>query len=422
MAPARFRWMCALSGLALPVLLLSDGSNPPPASRTGGFGEQTCAQCHTGALNPSTGKVGITVPAVYTPGTSFPVQVTITDTGGGRARWGFQMSARFAKGTQAGTFAAADANTTVRTASWLGSNIQYASHSSAVRQQGESFTYSLRWTAPPDVLGGEVIFHVTADASDGDGNAPGDRIYAAEYRSVPPAVVGAGGVVSAATFTAAPNNQVARGQLISIFGTNLTAGGPYAATNIPLPVQLGPTTVSIAGYGPVPLVYVSAGQINAQLPFEMAESGSRSLEVTVAGVTSAPENVSLAPAAPGIFTAAQNGAGNGAILHADFSPVNANKPARPGEIVLIFCTGLGDPVSGVATGKAGNGEPVRAEVKVAIDGLPAPVNFAGLAPGLVGLYQVNAVVPGGVSAGAPEILITAGGASSRPGVTIPVSP
>jgi uncharacterized protein (TIGR03437 family) len=137
------------------------------------------------------------------------------------------------------------------------------------------------------------------------------------------------------------------------------------------------------------------------------------------GTSSSQATINLQATSPGIFTVNSQGSGDGAILHADNTLVTAANPAKAGETVVIFCTGLGVTKPPVVSGRAASGEPVVAATTVAIGGKDAPVAFAGLAPGFVGLYQVNAVVPSGVS-GSVSLVITAAGTASRSDVTIRV--
>ena len=104
----------------------------------------------------------------------------------------------------------------------------------------------------------------------------------------------------------------------------------------------------------------------------------------------------------------QQGTGPGAILHAvDFQPVSESAPAQPSEFILIFCAGLGSVQPEVASGDvAPSTEPLARTLSptlVNIAGLPAQVSFSGLAPGFVGLYQVNVQVPAGVPSGTQEV-------------------
>jgi uncharacterized protein (TIGR03437 family) len=247
--------------------------------------------------------------------------------------------------------------------------------------------------------------------------------------SVGPPALNAGGVVSAASFAPALNNPVSAGQIISMFGSNLLgsnvpASGRADATMLPLPQQLGPanTTVNACGSN-IPLFSAFPGQINAQLPFECPATGSTPMSVTVGGQTTASQTVNLAPASPGIFTLNATGLGAGAILHADNSLISAASPAKAGEQVMIFCTGLGATNPLVVTGRAAMGANMTVNpVSVTIGGGNATVVHSGLAAGFVGLYQINAIVPGGMS-GSQSVLITVGSASvSQTGVTVSVTP
>jgi uncharacterized protein (TIGR03437 family) len=210
------------------------------------------------------------------------------------------------------------------------------------------------------------------------------------------AVVPPGSAVSGASFAPAPA-PVSPGSIFSIFGSNL-AVDTRTALSLPLPVVLGNTRVEINGIA-APLFYVSAGQINAQVPFE-ASGSTASLVVDNGGSRSVAISLPLASSVPGIFTA-QYGTGPGAVLHtSDYSPVADGSPATSGEIVAIYCTGLGAVTPNVQSGYAappGSVPQVVEKPQVTIGGAPAEVLFAGLAPGFVGLYQVNVRVPAGLS-------------------------
>jgi uncharacterized protein (TIGR03437 family) len=133
--------------------------------------------------------------------------------------------------------------------------------------------------------------------------------------------------------------------------------------------------------------------------------------------------IMVAPAAPGIFTTNQGQTGPGVILHAaDFSLVTPSAPANPGEFVSIFCTGLGQLKHPVADGNAGPSPPPETVLapQVTMGNIPANVNFSGLAPGFVGLYQVNVQVPLNSPTGvAVPLVLTSGGVSSN-AVTIAI--
>jgi len=156
--------------------------------------------------------------------------------------------------------------------------------------------------------------------------------------------------------------------------------------------------VEIGGIA-APLFYVSPGQINAQVPVGLT-GGTAPLVVRNGASASAPVTITLRSFAPGIFTQNSSGSGPGAITHASNNlPVSSTLPAAAGEFVQIYATGLGPvnpPVSSGITASAQTLSRTVAQVTVTMNGVPAPVNFSGLAPELVGVYQVNAQVPPGV--------------------------
>ena len=171
----------------------------------------------------------------------------------------------------------------------------------------------------------------------------------------------------------------------------------------------------------LPLLYVSPKQINAQLPFGMPANLTQQVVVTRDNMISAPEPVALVPAEPGVFTVNQSGVGPGVVtaVHTDGTqnPVDANHPATAGDVLVIYCTGLGE-VNPRAV--AGFPIPVQPEsmvvdtVTATIGGKNAPVQFAGATSGFVGLYQVNVAVPAGVPASATTpLVLTQGGRASR---------
>jgi uncharacterized protein (TIGR03437 family) len=239
-----------------------------------------------------------------------------------------------------------------------------------------------------------------------------------------PPAVNAGGVVNAASFMPAPNNLASPGQIVSIFGSNFMNSGQANASTIPLPLQLGSNNVTVNACGSnIPLFSAFPGQINAQLPNECPATGSATITVTAGGQASAAQTVNLAAASPGIFTQNSTGAGDGAILHADYSMVSPTSPAQAGEQVMIFCTGLGATNPLVATGSAAAGANTTVNaVTATIGGSNATVVHSGLAAGFVGLYQINALVPGGLSGSQPVAIAVGSSSVSRIGVTMSVSP
>jgi virginiamycin B lyase len=219
-------------------------------------------------------------------------------------------------------------------------------------------------------------------------------------------------VVSAASFQATEANPgIAPGAIVSIFGANLAASA-QSASGVPLPTTLLDASVTLGGVA-APLFFVSPRQINAQAPFD-TPAGAAWVHVR-RGVATVSQAVTIASAAPGIFTVNQQGSGPGIIAHADdFRLVSDAAPVRPGELVSIFCTGLGPLRQNPPAGSAPAGpEETLSRPQVTIADLPATVVYSGAAPGFVGLYQVNVQVPPSVSAGAHPLQIIMNGVPSN---------
>jgi adhesin/invasin len=145
---------------------------------------------------------------------------------------------------------------------------------------------------------------------------------------------------------------------------------------------------------PVPLLFVSATQINAQAPFDIAP-GTATVVVRTGTLESAAAKAEIRRVAPGLLAAD----GNGHALAVNYPGGALNSvqnPVHPGEYVVVYLTGQGavDPL--VASGAQSPAEPLSlpvAAVRAQLGGKPAEVSFAGLAPGFVGLLQVNLLVP-----------------------------
>jgi uncharacterized protein (TIGR03437 family) len=204
---------------------------------------------------------------------------------------------------------------------------------------------------------------------------------------VPVPRIAQGGVVNAASYL----RKLAPGSLFSIFGSGL-ATQSLKAERFPLPYRLGEASVTIGGK-PAPLLYVSPGQINAQVPYEVVEDEAAPVVVTVNGVSSAADTVPVLLATPGIFEFGQN---RSVVQNQDYSLNNTDHGATPGSYVIAYLTGSGKPDNPVVTGMPTSAEPFYKAVGIVVatvNGLEAEVTFAGLTPGFAGLMQVNMKVP-----------------------------
>jgi uncharacterized protein (TIGR03437 family) len=222
------------------------------------------------------------------------------------------------------------------------------------------------------------------------------------------------GVVNGASFV---TGGVVPGEIATIFGTNLTtATGINLASALPLATQLLNVQVLVNGTA-APIFAVDnvngQQQINFQVPYEVAVKSTATLQVVNNGSSGNAIAVPVIAAQPGIFTYAAGSTTYGAILHADYQLANTSNPAIAGETVQIFCTGLGAVTPTPADGAAAAGASMTvATATVTIGGIAAAVAYAGLAPGYVGLYQINAQVPTGLSSGNQPVVITIRGAQS----------
>lgn len=212
----------------------------------------------------------------------------------------------------------------------------------------------------------------------------------------------------------APGLAIAPGAIVSLFGSNLSVG-TASYTTAPLPYSLDDTSVLFNGTA-VPLFFVSQGQINAQVPFNLPV-GTVQVQVQSGTSLSSTATVPVAQYSPGIFIVNDN-ANTGAIIHtSNYSVVTGSNPAVPGETLAMYVTGLGPVNMSIASGAvAPSIAPFALTVTnptVTIGGVNANVSFSGLAPGYVGLYQLNVTLPSNISAGNQSVQVNIGGITSN---------
>jgi uncharacterized protein (TIGR03437 family) len=202
----------------------------------------------------------------------------------------------------------------------------------------------------------------------------------------------AAAVANAASFASG----VSPGALETVAGVNL-AGGQTLAAGYPWPASLGGVSV-LLNQAPLQLLYVSDTQINFYVPQDAAPGAGVLTVVTPSGAQAAT-NVNVDAVQPGIF--------DGAVLHAGTAVSAVTTPVNAGDFVEIYCTGLGKTSSGAA--------PQRTLLTptVFFGATPAGVAYAGLAPGFVGLYQIDVQVPPGLTPGLVPLSISVGQAHSN---------
>jgi uncharacterized protein (TIGR03437 family) len=228
-------------------------------------------------------------------------------------------------------------------------------------------------------------------------------------------------IVSGASFQGGP---IAPGQIVTLFGFNL---GPPSLQTAQLDSS-GRIATNLSGFQvffdgvPAPIVYTSANQSAAIVPYSVAGNSSTTLSMQYGQTTSTPTQVAVTNSSPGLFTANSAGTGPLSAFNQDNSINSVANPAAPGDVVVFFGTGEGltnSPLDGVIAGSSPP-QPIL-PVTVTIGGLPAQVVYAGGVSGqTAGLLQLNVTVPPSAPSGLLPVVLTVGTNSSQWGATIAV--
>lgn len=431
---------------ALPLSCFAT-STGPPVLRTGAAvdGGINCTACHRGdpPNSDQTGRIAIDTTA-YVPGVTQTVRVTVEHPDA--RRWGFQLTARPANDERrmAGTFAVTEL-IRVRCApagadAPCNGQLEFASHNANSTRLGSNgrYTFEVRWT-PPAEDAGDIVFYAAGNAANDSANNQGDLIYrtAAVVRNANGCnIAGAPSIAGVASAASGAAN-MALNALVSVYGANFSPPGRGRnATEADVfarkfPTRMDCVEVLVRGER-VPVTYAGPGQINIQGP--LRGLGGAAVQVVVNPGTprearSAVFNSVVDAFQPAFFTF--NGtsvaatSADGSVRIADPSVVPGGRPARPGEVITLYATGLGfsqpvwspgDIVRGLA--------PLENQLTIRVGGILIPaadILYAGLAPeSISGLYQINLRLPGNLSPGNQPITVSVGGASSPATATIPV--
>ena len=222
---------------------------------------------------------------------------------------------------------------------------------------------------------------------------------------------------------------LAPGSLASLYGTNLSGATVVADAAPPWPTSLGGTSLTVGGAN-APLYFVSPGQINFQVPYFNITTPTPATLVITQGTLSTNVAVTVTPYAPGLYTTNSQGSGQAAAIIAGTASIVApsgvfpgSRAAKRGEFVSLYCTGLGAVRNRPALGAPSPSNPLAATTTtpiVKVGGVDANVSFSGLAPGYVGLYQVNVQIPDSAPSGdAVPVTLSIGGVAANT-VTIAV--
>lgn len=433
----------------IPPLLYAHFSGPDPRA-TGAPGDAalSCAQstCHTGLqaggpINSFSGSVKATFSSgtTYTPGGD-PITITVTVTDPQNTHYGFQMTARLASDLangQAGDFNSTSSNVIVicddgrgkgANGCPSGAPVEFIEHSFQNFLSVTTTPYTFTWT-PPATDVGDVHFYVAGNAVNLNDKADaGDHVYTADYVLTPAAAGGGGaptisqnGVITAAAFGAF--STIAPGSWIEIYGSNLAGSQrTWAAADFngsKAPTSLDGVKVTINGQDAF-VDYISAGQVNAQVPSNVG-TGPMQLTVTNSSGTSSPYSITVNPTQPGLLAPPSFKIENNQYVTALFSdgtyvlPTGAisgvtSRPAKPGETIVLYGVGFGTVDPDIPAGQiVSQSNRLTSSLQVLFGGTPATLPYFGLAPNFVGLYQINAVVPSIANSDRVPLTFTLGG-------------
>lgn len=244
--------------------------------------------------------------------------------------------------------------------------------------------------------------------------------------AVGPPVILPNTIVSTSSFL---TGLVAPGDQISIFGVNLgPTTGVRSDTSHALPTSLAGTTVTFDGVA-APIYYVSDQVVAVQAPTSLTTGALTQIQVANSSGSSLAVPQFASTTNPGVFTYEAGGSGQAKVINQDGSPngdgtiLGTDKPASAGSVISIYATGLGAVTPAVSAGTPAPASPLSPTVSTVtanIAGRDATVTFAGLAPGMIGVYQVNIIVPLSTPSGTVRLGLYAGGIGSQNGVTIQV--
>ncbi|MBI5085895.1 MAG: hypothetical protein HZB13_15005 [Acidobacteria bacterium] len=272
---------------------------------------------------------------------------------------------------------------------------------------------------------------VTANFSNGDSpiqlRSFGNGSYSAVWTPALP-LVGTRVTVQASSGTLTPAEQTIRGDVLPDDSglPVLEPDGVLSSLNPKRGAALSPgmvaaiygrnmsgTTELLIGGIPAYLFSISDTQLLAQIPTELEPDRNYSVVLTANDMAATLPGIYLAPVQPGV---AASDDGRLIARHTDGKPVDASNPAKPGEEVILDLVGMGATTPAIATGKSSPSDPPATTVtlpEVTIDGQNAQVLFSGLTPGGIGLYQINLIVPGTVSAGEVDVQVTQQGVAAN---------
>lgn len=402
------------------LLPLAAYQNRVPAGHAGVPSETNppCTTCHTVTLNPPGGSVQLELAQgpVYQPGRAQRLTVRILDPDAGR-RYGFQLTARTSANLQAGIFTPGSATAVTQQGGFI-----------YINQTSSAASYSFDWIPPAEATD-LIRIYLAGMAARGTRDS---HVYTSSVELSPaaaPSFRRVDPVVSAASF----QPRIAPGSWVALFGENLAPPGVsriWSAAEIVdgvLPRSLEGVSVTVNDR-PAAVYFVSPQQVNVQAPDDDATGPVEVKLTTPAG--SAAATVSLSTLAPGVFALPPQRYRYAAAVHTDgtlaapaglYGGEPPTRPAKPGDIVLLFATGLGRTQPPVASGRVLlDPSPLEnpTALRVRVGTVEAQVLWAGMVS--AGLYQINLVVPA-LPPGEHLLTVEVAGIASQPDLYLPTA-
>ncbi len=255
------------------------------------------------------------------------------------------------------------------------------------------------------------------------GARPGMAVYGGSASPMPLPVIADGGIANAASYEA--TTALSPGLWVSIFGSNLAqTSRAWQASDFPgdgsLPKSLDGVSVLVNGRAAT-ISFVSPGQLNVLLPDIDTYQFPLGIQVITQAGAGLPVSVTMPTLDPALFTNRQGATNYAAATFADGTLVSSTKPAKPGDIVVLYGTGFGPSDPPLASGVlVETPQPLSSSyaITAAIGGVPAAVLYAGITG--AGLDQFNVVVPE-IAAGDQTVSIFSLGGTVQSGVMLPVA-
>jgi len=288
--------------------------------------------------------------------------------------------------------------------------VEGATASAAIGQPGTSGT-AANWDSPDGLATADGLsspFGIYLDRQ--------DTLYVADAgNSRVVQFLKAASAVNAASFQASV--PVPQSGLVALFGSGIVSGSSATASGAPWPTSLLNRQVVVNDVTPAPLYFVGPTQVNFQFP-SAAPAGSQRIAVRLAdtGELIAGGTILVAATSPGLFTANSSGTGQAAAVNQDNTINSSSNPAPVGSVITLYGTGQGQVSPQVLDGTAAPSSPLATTVAVptsdgktcttsqpsmcvAIGSGFGNVQFSGLAPGYIGLWQINVLIPQGTATG-----------------------